>query len=112
MKLPKRSFLALAGGAIIATGGLAYAAMAPDNDALAISGARVGLQQAVGIAEGHVGGKASRAEFERDKAGLSVFDVEVVKGTTVMDVKVDATSGNVLSSVQDEADKGGERDDD
>lgn len=112
MKLSKRSILVLTGGAVIASGGLTYAAMAPENDALAIASAKVGLQQAVGIAEGHVGGKASRAEFERDKAGKTVFEVEVVKDATVMDVKVDATSGNVLSAVQDQADKANERDDD
>lgn len=110
----KRTILLAGASAVIATGGLgiAYAAMAPENNALAIASAKIGLQQAVGIAEGHVGGKAARAEFEQDKAGKSVFEIEVVKGTTVTDVKVDAASGNVLSAVLDKADKPGERDDD
>jgi uncharacterized membrane protein YkoI len=50
-----------------------------------------------------VGGKAARAEFERHK-GQWVFDVEVVKDKTVMDVAVDASSGKVLAAVEDKAD--------
>jgi uncharacterized membrane protein YkoI len=81
----------------------AYAAKSPENDALAIAAAKISLAQAVSVAEGHVGGKAARAEYERSK-GQWVFDVEVVKGTTVTDVAVDANSGNILSAVVDKAD--------
>jgi uncharacterized membrane protein YkoI len=84
--------------------GGAYAAKSSENDVLAISTARFGLGQAVTAAEGHVGGKASRAEYERHN-GAWVFDVEVVKGNTVMDVAVDADSGKVISAVEDKADQ-------
>ena len=119
----KRTILLAGACAVIATGGLglAYAAMAPENDALAdapaLASAKIGLQQAVAIAEGHVGGKAAHAAFGQGpgKRGKAVFEIEVVQGTTVTDVKVDAASGNVLSAVPDDADladTAGERDDD
>jgi uncharacterized membrane protein YkoI len=98
-------YAAVASVATAVLGGAAYAAKPPENDAIAIMNAKVGLQQAVAIAEGHVGGKAARAEYEQTKAGKWVFDVEVVKGATVMDVTIDSTSGNVLASVVDQADK-------
>lgn len=81
----------------------AYAAKTMENDALAVETAKIGLTQAVTAAEQHVGGKASRAEFEKHK-GKPVFDVEVVSGKKVMDVKVDPASGKVLAATEDEAD--------
>jgi len=81
----------------------AYAATSPENDALAIASAKVSLTQAVTTAEQHVGGKAARAEFEHHK-GQWVFDVEVVQGKQVMDVKVDPLSGRILSAVLDKTD--------
>lgn len=83
--------------------GTAYAAKSVENDALAINGAKIGMTQAVTAAEQHVGGKASRAEYERHK-GQWVFDVEVVKNTKVTDVKVDPVSGNVIAATEDKTD--------
>ncbi|MDD4963005.1 MAG: PepSY domain-containing protein [Gallionella sp.] len=82
----------------------AYAAISPENDALAIASAKVGLTQAVTSAEQYIGGKAARAEYEQHK-GQWVFDVEVVKGGQVMDVKVDAASGKVISAAEDKTDR-------
>ncbi len=87
----------------------AYAAKSSENDAFAIATAKIGLAQAVSTAEAHVGGKAARAEYERHK-GQWVFDVEVVKDKTVMDVAVDANSGKVLSAVEDKADRDDDND--
>jgi uncharacterized membrane protein YkoI len=87
----------------IAIGGAAYAAKSVENDALAISGATIGLTQAVTAAEQHVGGKASKAEYEQHK-GQWVFDVEVVKDKKVMDVKVDPKSGKVIAATEDKTD--------
>ncbi|AJP47566.1 peptidase M4 [Rugosibacter aromaticivorans] len=80
-----------------------YAAKTIENDALAVEAAKISLTQAVTTAEQHVGGKASRAEFEKHK-GQWVFDVEVVNGKKVMDVKVDPTSGKVIKAVEDKSD--------
>lgn len=89
--------------------GRAYAAGDAGNDALGIADARIGLNEAVQAAERHVGGKASRAEYERDQ-GRWVFDVEVVKGNEVTDVQVDPASGKVLAAVIDKADQGDDED--
>lgn len=83
--------------------GSAYAAESAENDALAITGAKISLTQAVAAAEQYVGGKASKAEYEHEK-GQSMFEVEVVKGKSVMDVRVDPMSGQVIASVEDKAD--------
>lgn len=99
---------ALAALSVAAQSG-AYAVTAPDSDTAAIGMARIGLVQAVTAAEQHIGGKASRAEYERHQ-GQWVFDVEVVKDKTVMDVAVDANSGKVISAVADKADKDREHD--
>ncbi|MFA5914917.1 MAG: PepSY domain-containing protein [Burkholderiales bacterium] len=94
---------ALAAFSTAAVIGSAYAAKATENDALVISAAKIDLGQAVAAAEQHVGGKASRAEFERHQ-GQWVFDVEVVKGKSVMDVKVDAVNGKVIAANADAID--------
>lgn len=83
--------------------GSAYATKTIENDALAVEVAKIGLAQAVTSAEQHVGGKASRAEFEKYK-GQWVFDVEVVSGKKVMEVKVDPTAGKVLAVTEDKND--------
>ena len=89
--------------AAIAIAGAAYAAQSAENDALAIAGAKIGMTQAVAAAEQHVGGKASKAEYEQHK-GQWVFDVEVVKDKKVLDVQVDPTSGKVIAATEDKTD--------
>jgi uncharacterized membrane protein YkoI len=83
--------------------GSAYAAKTQENDALAVTSAKIGMTQAVTAAEQHIGGKASRAEYERHK-GQWVFDIEVVKDKKVMDVKVDPASGKVIAATEDKTD--------
>jgi uncharacterized membrane protein YkoI len=80
--------------------GSAYA----ENDASSIEDAKIGMAQAVTTAEQHVGGKAVHAEYEHHK-DQSTFDVEVVKDKKIMKVKVDPTSGKVISSVEDKDDE-------
>lgn len=106
----KRKFYLAALAALSATAiGSAYAAKFVENDALAIAGAKISMTQAVTAAEQHVGGKASRAEYEEHK-GQWVFDVEVVKDKKVMDVKVDPASGQILAAVEDKAEHGDDHD--
>ncbi|MFM0631782.1 PepSY domain-containing protein [Paraburkholderia xenovorans] len=102
----KLSLLAIA---IAATSAVTYAAKGGmESDALAITKAKIPLSQAVTIAEQHVNGKASRAEYENSKQGW-VYDVEVVSGAKVLDVRVDADKGTVISSADDKADHGPSR---
>lgn len=77
---------------------------APKNDALAIPKTAISLSQAVGVAEQHVHGRATRAELEQTRHGPA-YDVEVVTASSaVFDVAVDAASGKVLSSKVDAED--------
>ena len=97
---------------IAAAGTVAYAASDRiENDATGITRAKIPLAQAVTTAEQHVNGKAARAEYENSKAGW-VFDVEVVTGSKVFDVKVDADKGTVISSSEDKADRDDDHDKD
>lgn len=91
--------------------GTAYAAQSGQNDALQIIGSKTSLTQAIAAAEKHVGGTASRAEYEHEK-GKSVFEVEVVKDKSVMDVTVDPNTGQVIAAVADKGDHGDGRGDD
>ena len=91
----------------LSAGAAAFAAQNGENDAMAIRHAKVTLLDAVGIAQRHASGQASRAEFEHAKQGW-VYDVEVVSGSKVFDVRVDAAKGTVLSSAEDKDDRGGE----
>ncbi len=96
--------------ATAAAGTVAYAAQGGmENDAIAVTKAKTPLAQAVTTAEQHVNGKAARAEYENSKHGW-VYDVEVVSGTKVFDVKVDADKGTVISSAEDKADHDGDND--
>lgn len=104
----KYKVVALAALSAAAIGG-AWAAQSGDNDALAISGAKIGLSQAVTAAEQHVGGKAAKAEYERHK-GQWVFDVEVVKDKKIMDVSVDPLTGKILAASEDKSDRDDEHD--
>ena len=109
----KFTIAALIMAAGVATaGGLAYAmSSSADNDAIAdLAKAKITLTQAVGAAEAHATGKATKAELEGERGSL-IYQVEVVTADNkVFDIKVDAVDGKVLSSKQDLADRG-EKDD-
>jgi len=103
----KISLLALI---ITAASTVAYAANnTMENDAVAINKAKIPLTQAITAAEQHASGKAARAEYENSKNGW-VYDVEVVNGAKVFDVKVDADKGTIISSIEDKADRDDDRD--
>lgn len=91
--------------------GSAFAADSKEeNEAMAIANAKISLSQAITAAEQHVGGKASKAEFGSEN-GQNLFEVEVVKGNTVTDVKVDPSSGAVTSADNDQKDHDGDEED-
>ena len=98
----KLSLLAIA---VTTMGTVAYGAKGDmENDALAINNAKIALTQAVTIAEQHANGKAARADYENTKQGW-VYDVEVVSGTKVVDVRVNADKGTVIASTEDKSDR-------
>ena len=100
----KSLFAMLAAALVVAGGATAFAAQTAGNDALAVNQATVTLTQAIAAAEQQAGGRASKAEYEHSKAHGWVYDVEVVLGAQVFDVKVDAQKGTVLASTPDTAD--------
>lgn len=99
------SKISLLAAVIAAAGTVAYAAQGSmENNAMAIIKAKIPLAQAVTTAEQHANGKAARAEYENSKQGW-VYDVEVVSGAKVFDVRIDADKGTVISSAEDKADR-------
>jgi len=101
-----RNWIILATAALAAMAGTACA----DNDkradkhAHAIANARVSLASAVETAEKHVQGKAMQAEFEQQKGGQWVYDVEVAGASGVFKVKIDADKGTVIAAKPDARD--------
>jgi uncharacterized membrane protein YkoI len=79
------------------------------NDAGPVASARISLDAAIAVAEKHVQGKAVRAEYEKQKEGAWVYDVEVSTGSKVFDIKVDADKGTVIASTEDRADDDGDK---
>jgi uncharacterized membrane protein YkoI len=104
MKLNLKTMAATAAVLCGATVAAVAATSKAENDALAISNARIGMAQAIAAAEAKVQGKAAKAEFEQQKGGKWVFDIEVVAGNKVFDVAVDADSGTVLAATEDKTD--------
>ncbi|MFC7299576.1 PepSY domain-containing protein [Herminiimonas aquatilis] len=104
------SKFSLLAAAIAAASTFAYATQGGmENDAQSITKVKIPLVQAVTTAEQHANGKAARAEYENSKHGW-VYDVEVVSGAKVFDVKVDAFKGTVISSAEDKADRDDDHD--
>lgn len=104
----KLSLLAVAVAVAVATataGVSAYAAKAgAEHDVAAITQAKTSLIQAIGVAEQHASGKATHAEYEKSRQGNWIYDVEVVSGAKVFDVRIDVDKGTVISSAEDKAD--------
>lgn len=99
----------LLGAGLIAVGAIAYAekgepANEPETDSVPVTQAPVSLVQAVQTAELRAGGKAREAEYTHSREGW-VYEVEVFTGTKVFDVRVDSTTGSVISSEEDVPDR-------
>jgi uncharacterized membrane protein YkoI len=92
---------------VATAGGLAHAGKPAcnDNDAVAaLAQAKLGLVQAIGAAQAHVGGKAAKAELECKRGGAVFEGAGVMAKGTVFDVEVDALDGKLLSSKEDDRD--------
>lgn len=97
--------LTLVAMSLASAGAIGYAAnRQQDNDAATLPKAKISLSQAVANAEQHTAGHATRAELEHTRAGAA-YDVEIVNGTDVVDVRVDADSGAVIASARDSRDQ-------
>lgn len=67
-----------------------------EQDEFAKMAASSSLSSAIATAEKETGGKAVEAAFESED-GATVFEVETAKDKTVQRVKIDATTGEVLT---------------
>ena len=105
----RNSKLSILAVVLAAAGTAAFAAKQTENDALAVAKANIPLAQAVTSAEQHANGKAVRAEYEHTSQGW-VYEVEVVSGAKVFDVRVDPDKGTVISSTEDKADRDDDHD--
>lgn len=109
--------IAIAVAGTVALSSLAFAASkGPENSELPaiqanIAAAGVDLSRAIGAAEAHTQGRAIKAELD-DENGQSAYEVEVLKGDQLLDVKVDSRDGRILSAMVDQADHEDGNDDD
>lgn len=90
-------------GAIL---GLSLTAQAKDasNDAVAtLAEAKISIIQAIEAAQARVDGKVSHAVLKSAASG-AYFDIEVVAGQEVSDLKVSAADGSILAVHADQAD--------
>lgn len=83
-------------------GSMAYAQSSNDARPPAAH-AKITLTQAIASAEQYTKGQAVRAEYERTH-GNWAYDVEVISGSKVLDVRVDGEKGTILSSKEDRSD--------
>lgn len=107
----KHKFSATLGTLILAVtaGTIAWAGPSGghDNDVLVnLARVQVPITQAIATAEQAAGGNATKAGLENKRQGL-VYEVEVANSSTrtVMEVRVDATSGAALVSRQDHVER-------
>ncbi len=101
--------IAIVTAALASVGVAAFAAKTMENDAVAAPPAKITLVQAIAAAEQQANGKATRAEYEQTKTGWA-YDVEIISGAKVFDVRVDADKGTVISSAEDTADRDDDQD--
>lgn len=97
----------LAGGGLIfasATAALAAEHPAPENNAIRDSqAAKISLSDAIARSQKKFGGKAVKAELEDDEGPLA-YEIELVTGQDIREIRVDAVSGIVLSNTPYESD--------
>ena len=101
--------IAIVTATLASVGAAAIAAKTMENDAVAAPPAKITLVQAIAAAEQQANGKATRAEYEQTKTGWA-YDVEIISGAKVFDVRVDADKGTIISSAEDTADKDDDND--
>ncbi|MDB5603672.1 MAG: propeptide, PepSY amd peptidase [Bradyrhizobium sp.] len=83
---------------------LVPAAAVSTNKAVAVPYATFSLAAAVAAAEKHVHGNAVRADYEKQKDGQWVYEIEVRSGPKVFDVKLDVEKGTVIATTEDNRD--------
>lgn len=103
----------LLGLTVISTSALAFNNCAERDEVPAIkaglTAAKISLPAAITTAEAHVAGQAVEAKLDAE-ASDAAYEVEVLKGDQLMEVKVDSRDGKVLSATVDLPDGDGDDD--
>jgi uncharacterized membrane protein YkoI len=106
-----RSTLMLCATAVLfSASALARTAVVSATDAVAVPYATISLDAAVTAAEKYAHGNAVHADYEKQKDGQWIYEIEVRSGPKVFDVKVDAEKGTVIASTEGKADADDEDD--
>ncbi|MBS0220917.1 MAG: PepSY domain-containing protein [Proteobacteria bacterium] len=66
--------------------------------------AKIPLRDAIATAEQHLQGKAVRADFETENGSPGEYEIKVVAGAKVFDVRIDADKGTVIATKEHKAD--------
>lgn len=90
--------------------GSAYAAQTAgdnaENDAAGVKTAAVSMVDAINTALSKVPGTPAKAEFETDDTkGNTLWQVEIVSDKGVIDIEVDATTGQIIKQAADSNDQ-------
>lgn len=101
---------AVCGGALFAAAS-AWAVPERENDAVSdLRAAKISLSDAIARSVAQFGGQAVSAELDHEH-GTFAYEIELVNGTVVREVRLDAITGAVISSRDDENDRDDDEDD-
>jgi uncharacterized membrane protein YkoI len=95
-----------AAAVLFSASALARTAAVSADRAVAVPYAAISLDAAIAAAEKYAHGNAIGADYEKQKDGQWVYEIEVRSGPKVLDVKVDAEKGTVIASTEGKADAG------
>ena len=95
-----------AAAVLFSASALARTAAVSADRAVAVPYAAISLDAAVAAAEKYAHGNAIGADYEKQRDGQWVYEIEVRSGPKVLDVKVDAEKGTVIASTEGKADAG------
>ena len=84
--------------ALAAAPAFAASSWSPEHASKVMEGAKTTLSEAVSTAEGQVGGKALSAWLAQ-RHGQDFYDVRVLKGDTLTEVRVSIDDGTVMSTM-------------
>lgn len=90
----------VATAALIAFSLPAFASHEAAEYANLLSKAKISLVDAISAAQSHTRGTAVNAELDR-KRGKAVFEVDVLSGNRLLEVRLDAVTGNIIDVRED-----------
>ena len=93
-----------AAAVLFSASALARTAAVSADRAVAVPYAAISLDAAVAAAEKYAHGNAIGADYEKQRDGQWVYEIEVRRGPKVFDVKVDTEKGTVIASTEGKAD--------